>query len=146
MANLMSVLKKEITRLARKEVRDETEVTRRAAAAHRRDIASLKRLIADLNRRVSFLERQERRRVAGPVAPAEAESRGHRFSPRWLKIHRERLGLSAENYGKLVGVSGLTIYNWETGKARPRDSKLPALAAVRTLRKREALKRLEMIK
>ena len=70
---------------------------------------------------------------------------GIRFSPRWLKGNRERLGISAADYGTLVGVSSLTIYNWEGGKAKPSKNKLAALAAVRGLGKREALKRLEML-
>jgi len=36
--------------------------------------------------------------------------------------------LSAADYGKLVGVSGLTIYNWEGGKAKPRQEKIAVLA------------------
>ena len=50
-----------------------------------------------------------------------------------------------ENYAKLVGVSGLTIYNWESGTNRPRASQLPAIAAVRRMGKREALARLEQL-
>jgi hypothetical protein len=42
----------------------------------------------------------------------------------------------------LIGVSGLTIYNWESGSTRPRDSQLPAIAAARALGKRDAQARL----
>jgi hypothetical protein len=42
-----------------------------------------------------------------------------------------------------VGVSGLTIYHWESGKAKPRRRQMPAIAAIRSLGKREALARLE---
>jgi len=37
-----------------------------------------------------------------------------------------------------VGASGQSIYNWEAGKARPRAQHLSALAALRTLGKKEA--------
>ena len=57
----------------------------------------------------------------------------------------EKLGLSAKDYGKLVGVSGLSIYNWESEKTRPRDSQLAKIVAVRGMGKREALKRLEQM-
>ncbi len=144
MAKLAAVLKEEIARVARKEIKSQVKVPRRASAQHRRDIAALKRQVADLLRRMAFLEAQEKRRaVTRPTITKEPEQ--VRFSPRWLKIHRAKLGISAEDYAKLVGVSPLTIYNWETGKARPRESFLPALAAVRTLRKREAIRRLEML-
>ena len=143
MPNLASVLKDEIRRLARKEIKSETSVTKRTSAQHRRDIAELKRVVDDLSKRVAFLERQEERRVARPVQ--DKPSGQVRFSPRWVKAQRQRLGLSAAAYGKLVGVSALTIYNWEGGKSKPREEKLAAIAAVRELGKREALRRLEML-
>ena len=59
-----------------------------------------------------------------------------------LKTHRAKLGLSAKDYGTLVGVSGLTVYHWEAGKSKPRKKQLAALAAVRGMGKREALARL----
>jgi len=143
MPNLGNVLRDEIRRLARREIRSEVAVTRRAAAQHRRDIAELKRLVKSLASRLTFLESQEKKRVFKPIA--EAPSGQVRFSARWLKAQRERLGLSAADYGKLVGVSALTIYNWEGGKAKPRREKMAALVAMRGLGKREALKRLEMM-
>lgn len=42
------------------------------------------------------------------------------FNGKAVKAERDRLGLSAANYGKLVGVSMLTVYNWEKGKSVPR--------------------------
>ncbi len=39
----------------------------------------------------------------------------------------------------------LTIYNWESGKARPRAKQLAAWGAVRKTGKREALRRLELL-
>ena len=51
-----------------------------------------------------------------------------------------------EDFAKLVGVSGLTIYNWEHGKARPKKERLGAFFALRHVGKREALKKLEMLK
>ena len=63
-----------------------------------------------------------------------------------MKAQRERLGFSAADYAKLVGVSPVTIYNWEHGKSRPRKEQLAALAAVRGIGKREALAKLELLK
>ena len=143
MPNLASVLKDEIIRLARKEVKSQTGVTKRAAAQHRRDIAALKRQVQALTKQVAFLESQEKKRVSKRTP--EAPSGQVRFSPGWLKAHRERLGISAADYGQLVGASALSIYNWESGKAKPRREAQAALASVRGLGKREALKRLEML-
>ena len=143
MPNLAKMLKEEIQRLARKEVRRQVRSARTASAQFRRDIAAMKRQLQRLAKSVAFLERQERGRLGQRPAPEAAE--GTRFSARGVKAHRTRLGLSARDYGRLVGVSGLTIYNWEAGSSRPRAPQLAALVAVRTLGKREAQKRLELL-
>ena len=143
MPNLLNLLSDRIRRLARREIRAQTQKTRRLTAQHRRDLAALKRQVASLARAVAFLERQERRRVASPPAPQDAK--GVRFSARSVKAQRARLGLSAKDFGRLVGVSALTVYSWESGKSRPRKKQLAGLAPVRRLGKREARKRLEMI-
>jgi len=143
MANLASLLNDKIRRVARREIRGQTQKTRRLTAQHRRDIAALKRQVVALARTVTFLEKQEQRRVASPPVPQEAK--GVRFSARSVKAQRARLGLSAKDFGRLVGVSALSIYAWESGKSRPRKKQLPGLAAVRHLGKREARQRLEML-
>jgi DNA-binding transcriptional regulator YiaG len=143
MANLASLLNEKIRRVARREIRGQTQKTRRLTAQHRRDIAALKRQVVALARTVTFLEKQEQRRVASPPVPQEAK--GVRFSARSVKAQRARLGLSAKDFGRLVGVSALSIYAWESGKSRPRKKQLPGLAAVRHLGKREARQRLEML-
>jgi DNA-binding transcriptional regulator YiaG len=148
----MNVLNEQICRLARREIRRNTKTTRKQTSQYRRDIAALKREIAGLTRAVGFLEKQEKRRsgakgsggmVASKAMPSESD--GMRFRADGMKTHRAKLELSAADYGKLVGVSGLTIYHWEGKKAKPRRSQLPKLASVRGLGKREAMKRLQMM-
>lgn len=143
MPSIAALFKQEITRLARKEVKMQTEAIRRANTHHRRDIAQLKRQVVGLLNQVAYLERQERKRVVKGVSGASAE--GKRFSPRGLKTHREKVDLSAAGYSALVGVTAQTIYSWEQGKSKPRDGQLAALVAVRGLGKREVLKRLELL-
>ncbi len=142
MSNLAAVMKDEIRRLARKEIKAETATTKRSVAQHRKDITALKRQIRDLTREVAYLRRQEKKRVR--TAPAPEAAAALRFSPGWVEAHRHRLQLSAADYAQLVGVSALTIYNWEKGKTKPGRQQLAAWAEVRTLGKRDALMRLEM--
>ncbi|GAB4186667.1 MAG: hypothetical protein Kow00105_01210 [Phycisphaeraceae bacterium] len=144
MANLAQVLKSEIARIARREIKRETTVLRKASAQHRRDIAEMKRQIKDLQRRIAFLENQETKRVKTVKVPSEAVERS-RFSPKGLRSHRHKLGLSAAEYAKLVGVSTQSIYFWEQGRTKPRKSQLASLVAVRKLGVREAKRRLEML-
>ena len=68
-----------------------------------------------------------------------------RFVPKGLRSHRARLGLSADEYGRLVGVSAQTIYSWEGETSTPRAALRASLAAVRGLGKREAHARLEAV-
>lgn len=140
MPNLASVLKSEITRLARKAIKAELAATKKAAATHRRDIAELKRQLRDQAQKIAALERAM---ATVKSAEPEVDTANVRFSPKWVRTHREKLGLSQADYAAVVGVSALTIYNWESGKTRPRARQLAAWAAVRALGKREAWKRLE---
>ncbi len=144
MANLAQTLKSEISRLARKQIKQETGALREAVTRYRSDIAELKRQVKDQQRRITFLENQESKRVKSPKAPKEAVQNA-RFSPKWLRSHREKLGLSAADYAKLVGVSAQTIYLWEREQTTPRKSQMPALVAVRKLKVREAQRRLELL-
>jgi len=141
MPNIASVLKDEILRLARKEVRTATEGLKKASAAYRSDIASLKRQVATLEKQ---LARGEKKRAAGSeqVGPAEDASR-IRFSAKRLARQREKLGLSAADMGLLLGVSAQTVYNWEAEKSRPRQAQLAAIAALRGIGKRQVKARLE---
>ncbi len=141
MLNLVTALKTEIRRLARKEVRANTATTRRAAAVHRRDIARLKRQLGNSEKRIGRLESQISEQANGaPVA--ETEDSGNRFSSRSVRAQRRRLKLSAAEYGQLIGVSGQTIYQWEQGKSRPRRAQFASLIAVRSIGRRAAMARL----
>jgi DNA-binding transcriptional regulator YiaG len=144
MADLAGALKEEIRRLARKEIKSQTDTMKKAAAQYRRDIAELKRQLRDQEKKLSFLEARERQRL-GQRSADNGAIEGVRFSARSVKAQRERLGLSAKDYGRLVGVSHLTIYNWENGKTRPQKAQLAALVAVRGINKREAMARLKLL-
>ena len=141
MPNLASALKSEIARVARKELRSEIDSLRSSVTQYRSEIAALKR-------RVGSLEQQAKRLVkasakTSPEAAAEVETGTKlRFRADGFATLRKKLGLSAEAMGKLLGVSGQSVYKWEAGKAHPRASQLQAIAAARKLGKREAIARL----
>lgn len=134
MTNIAVVMKKEIQRLARKEVRNATEGLRSALARQRAEIATLKRQLGELQKVTSRLGRS-----AGPRAqPIEAPQEGARlrFTAKGFASRRQKLGLTAAEVGTLLGVSAQTVYNWESGKARPRPAQLAGIAALRSLGKR----------
>ena len=143
MPNIAGVLKEEISRIARKEIRSETTSLKKASSQYRRDIAELKRQVSTLQGRVAVLEKQVLQNVPSHVPDADAE--GVRFTAKGLRSQRQRLGLSAADYGKLAGVTAQTIYSWENGLSRPRKQQLPVLASIRPMGKREAQARLEQL-
>lgn len=69
-----------------------------------------------------------------------------RFVAKVLKSHRTRLGLSADGFGKLAGVSAQSVYNWEQGKSIPGPKQLAVVAALRSMGKREGNTRIEQLK
>ncbi len=135
MPNIAKVLKEEITRLARKEVRTALEKTSGATAQHRRDIADLKKLIASLKRQVAALEK--RGPATEAVQRAATGSTQRRFVPKGLVSTRRHLGLSAADLAKMMGVSAQTIYNWEHGVTKPRPEQLAKLGSLRNVGKRQ---------
>jgi|SRR5579862_119007 len=145
MPNIATVLRDEIRRLAKKEIKNVTGSTKQAVTQHRRDLAMLKRLVQVQQKEIRFLRAQESKRLNQPT-PTGEPLKGTRFSARSVRAQRQRLGLSAEDFARLVGVSGLTIYNWEHGKGRPRKERLGALFALRHIGRREAQKKLEHLK
>jgi DNA-binding transcriptional regulator YiaG len=144
MPNIASILKSEISRVARKEVRSETLGLKKAVGAYRAEIAALKRRTQALEQELRRLSKASAK--VAPVAENEVSSHTFRFNAKGLASQRKRLALSADDCGFLVGASGQTIYNWEAGKARPRSKHLPAIAALRTMGKKEAVARLASLR
>ena len=85
-------------------------------------------------------------RTTRPVEPVQPVGTGLRFRPQGLATNRARLGLSASDFGLLVGATGQSIYAWEAGKAAPRPQALAAIAALRSVGKREVGRRLSELK
>jgi DNA-binding transcriptional regulator YiaG len=143
MPNIQSMLKDEITRIARKEVRRGTADVKKSSSTHRAQIAALRRQVEELTRAL----KQAVRATSPRTAPAAEETADtgvqRRFRVAGFASLRKRLALSAEQMGMLIGVSGQSVYKWEKGEAKPRARQLEAIAAVRELGPREARTKLE---
>jgi DNA-binding transcriptional regulator YiaG len=140
MSTFANQLKGEIARVAKKEVRGEIKQLKQASSKYRSEIAALKRQVAALEAAIKKLSK-------GQSKPAEVEANESqeklRFRAPGFVTLRKKLGLSAEQMGKLIGVSAQSVYHWEQGKSRPRASQLPAIAAVRKISKKAALAKLD---
>lgn len=143
MPNIATVFKEEIARVARKELRGETQRLKKASAQYRSDIAALKRRLQAMERQLGRVSRA----ASGQRALPDGEDSGPalRFSAKGLLSQRRRLGLSAADTAALLGVSAQSVYKWEDGKTRPRASQLPAIASLRKMSKTQAHERLESL-
>ena len=148
MPNIAHLLKTEISRLARKESKAEIETLKKTVSSHRSEIAVLKRQLRELEKRVNALAKGQR--AARPAAVAEAaeeeDGTGLRFRAAGLATNRKRLGLSAADFGLLVGTTGQSIYAWESGRTQPRAKHLAAIAALRGAGKKEVAAKLEALR
>jgi DNA-binding transcriptional regulator YiaG len=145
MPNIGTVLKGEIARIARKEVRGETQQLKKQVAQYRSGIAALKKRMVGLEQQLKGQLKAGRRTSAAPDEE-EQPRKGVRFSAKGLAARRQKLGLSARELGALLGVSAQSVYHWEQGKSRPRASQVQAIAGLRGLGKKEVAARLSGLK
>lgn len=142
MPNVGAILKSEITRLSRKTVREQIGPLHTTTNSLRKQHAALKKQVQELQRELAQLRRASERARPEPEAVNGTQ---HRFSAKGLKSLRDRLDLSAGDFGLLLDVGGQTIYNWESEKTIPRPAQLPAIAELRSIGKREARRRVEAL-
>lgn len=136
-ASIANVLKAEITRLARKEIRAAVAPVHKQVVALRHDVAALKRENVEQQRELVSLRKALK--ASSASAPARvARGPAFRFSGKAVRDLRKKLAISAQQLAALIGTSTATIYNWETTDAKPRDpAHLERLAKLRALGKRE---------
>jgi DNA-binding transcriptional regulator YiaG len=136
MGKLDTILKSEIVRLSKREMRKVT-------VPLGRDVRSLKSTDSQLRRTVSLLEkvaaRQESEMASerSRLQAAPEEVKKARFSPRLIRLLRKRLSITQRELAALAGVTVGAIYQWEQGLFEPRDDKKRALVALRKLGRRE---------
>jgi DNA-binding transcriptional regulator YiaG len=139
MTTFANQLKTEIARIAKKVGREETAALKKSASNYRSDIAELKRRLSSIEAAVKRLGKQAGQ---APKRNSQEEKEKLRFRMDGFITLRKKLNLSANEMGQLLGVSGQSIYKWEQGKAKPRASQLPAIAAVRKMGKKQVAAKL----
>lgn len=147
MTTFAESLKKEISRIARKELKGEISALRKSSSAFRSELAELKRKNKLLEAKVKAMSKAHPK-PAPKATSAESPARlkpGPKVAfgaPEFAAL-RQQLGFTQAQMGKLVGASSLSIYKWESGQVTPRAAQLEKIMAVRKIGKREAIKRLE---
>ncbi len=146
MPDIAKVLREEIQRLARREIK--------AAIAYlKKDNATLKRTAADHKRRLSQLEKdskyllpQAKKFRETVVKPPDVEVEKARITAKMIKSIRGRLGLSQATLAKILKVATNTVLLWEQKEGRLTFRNLETKAAIVSLRgmtKAEVAKLLE---
>jgi len=142
MSTFASSFKSEVIRLARHEAKAAVTPVRKPSVAARTAIADLKRRMAVLEkecRRLGGLLAKVPQPQAEPVAGQKA-----RITGKGMRSLRRKLGLTREQFAKLVGITASGVYLWEkkNGPLRLREATRAAILAVRLLGTREAKQRL----
>lgn len=139
MSSLISSLKSEITRVARKELKGELQSLRKVTTVHRSEIAALKRQLKSL---ASELKAVKRGNKSAASAPSDGDAPDKpsriRFTAERFAALRAKLGLTQAEIAKVLGASSLSVHKWETGAVQPRAAQLEKIASVMKLGKREA--------
>ncbi|QDU32544.1 transcriptional repressor DicA [Poriferisphaera corsica] len=146
MPNIQQILKEEISRLARKEIKAQMSGTVKQVALYRKEIVALKREVAGLQRQIASLEKSNKRMSTAKVetaADGQAAMKG--ISGKRIASKRKALEISAADFAKLVGASMQSVYFWEQGRTKPRNAQLVKLHEIMGIGKREANRRLEEI-
>lgn len=142
MGKVEGIIKSEIVRLAKREIRKITSPLGR-------DVRLLKSMVSKLRKAVTSLERftayqqKELRKGKIPLEATSEEVKASRFSPRLIQSLRKRLGVTQKEMATLAGVTVGAIYQWESGKFEPRDEKKGVFVALRKLGRRDVRKILE---
>jgi len=142
MGKLEGMIKFEIVRLAKREMR-------KISLPLGRDVRSLKNTVSQLRKTVLALERfatQRQKELAKEKIPLEAapeEVKISRFSPRLIRSLRKHLGITQKELAILSGVTVGAVHQWESGMFKPGEKKKGMLVALRKLGRRDVRKLIE---
>jgi len=142
MGKVETIIKSEIVRLAKREMKQNFVPLSRQVRSLKATFSQLRKAVQNLQRQAA----QQEKMTGGKQLPLEAspeEMKKARFSPRLIKSLRKRLGVSQKEMALLAGVTVGAIFQWEKGIFEPRGEKKKMLVALRKLRRREAKKLLE---
>jgi DNA-binding transcriptional regulator YiaG len=135
MGKIESMIKSEIQRLARREIRSTFRPLKREVRTMRLKLSSLMKGFSNLNRITK--EQVQRASEQFKLESSPDEIKIARFSPVRIRALRLKKGLSQKELGMLIGVSLGTVVLWEKGKITPKAERKGALIALRKLKKRE---------
>ncbi len=139
MPNVATILKQEISRIARKESKAFFKAVPGALKSLRRTVSAQIKRIAQLEAKIKRLERRTGD-DKGIALPKPEELEKSRLGAGNIAKLRKKLDLTRAEMAKLIGVNPNSIFLWENGKATPRAAAKAKVIALRSLGKREIKK------
>ena len=138
MGKLEGIIKDEMIRLTKREMRIKFVPLHRDVRSLRITASQLRKSVLGLQRFVSQQERQMGSKAVPEVTPEDMKKA--RFSPRLIKTLRKHLRVSQRELARLAGVSVGSVFLWEKGKFEPKDDKKKVLVGLRKLGRQNARK------
>lgn len=153
----------EVARIARTANKEDVSALRKGATSQRTETAALKREVKALTGQVRGLTKmlekalaaagiqpsRRRRAVASDDQSAQGQTttkRGGRvfvFSHEALIAKRQAFRMSQKEMARLLGVSALSVYKWESGKVTPRAAQIVRVREVLKMGVREARRQIK---
>lgn len=148
MPNFTKMFQEEVRRLARKEFKASLENVRREIVEARRAVSQLRKKIAAMQKENKGTAEKAVKGVLQKAAAETEEKDRARISSTTIRTMRKKLGLTQLEMGKLLNVSGQSVYQWERrgGRLRLRNATRKAILELKKLGVREARRRLEALK
>ncbi len=142
MAKFETMIKSEVVRLAKREVRKISVPLGRDVWALKSAVSQLRKAVLKLQR-IAATQQKELEKGKMPLEAKPEEVKMSRFSPRLIRSLRGHLGLTQKELAILTGVTVGAAHLWESGKFKPSTKKKAIMVALRRLGRREVRKLLE---
>ncbi len=146
MPNIAKILKDEIQRLAKKEVSQAITPLKKQNTQLRKEISQHKRRLAALEKENKNLSGKltASAKIQPQISP-DTEQPSLRLTAKILKTQRSRLGITQEEFAKIIGASVQAVRLWETkpGRINMRSGAVvSAIAGLKSMNKADMQKRI----
>ena len=142
MGKVEGIIKSEIVRLAKREVRKtlvplgrDVRLVKSAVSQLRKTVLALKRFVAQ--------QQNELKKRKIPLEATPEEVKKSRFSPTLIRSLRRHLRITQKELAILTGVTVGAAHQWEIGKFKPKDEKKSVMVGLRKLGRHDVRKLLE---
>ena len=142
MGKIESVMREEIARLAKKEIRASVVPLKKEVTKLRLRVSQLEKRLNVLDREASRVIQAENKKL-GKLSAGEDEVKSARINGKWVQTLRQKLNVSQNELAQLLGISVSGVRTWEYDISKPRGKNREALVALRKLGRRDVKRMLD---